>query len=348
MPAPPGFALFLAQLAQATGDGRYRRTAEAALDTLRRELPTAGERIPYIGSFNGWGSTIYTLAYLGRLWNSSTLLDEAQAWSGHLAGRIAADRCFDVMGGAAGAIAALLELDRQRPDPALRSLAQRCGDHLIDHATTLGDGVGWQLNAETPPLAGFSHGAAGIAWALARLGRRSGDERYLATAQAALRYENSLFAAGNWRDLRGGSPEQGHKWAWCHGAPGVGLGRAAMLPYLDTPAIRADLAAALESTRRHGFGGNHSLCHGDLGNLELFMTAAQVLGDRDLQAESERLAAGIVASIDRHGALCGTPQGAETLGLMTGLAGIGYMLLRVANPEAVPAVLTLATPGSPG
>jgi lantibiotic modifying enzyme len=118
-----------------------------------------------------------------------------------------------------------------------------------------------------------------------------------------------------------------------------------MLPYLDTPTVRADLAAALDSTRQHGFGGNHSLCHGDLGNLELFLTAAQVLDDSELRAESARLAAGVVSSIEQHGWLCGTPQGAETLGLMTGLAGIGYMLLRIANPETVPAVLTLATPG---
>ena len=82
-----------------------------------------------------------------------------------------------------------------------------------------------------------------------------------------------------------------------------------------------------------------------LGNLELFLSAAQALDDRELRVESAQLAAGVVASIEQHGWLCGTPQGAETLGLMTGLAGIGYMLLRVANPEEVPAVLTLATPG---
>jgi lantibiotic modifying enzyme len=38
------------------------------------------------------------------------------------------------------------------------------------------------------------------------------------------------------------------------------------------------------------------------------------------------------------------PRGAEPPGLMIGLAGVGYGLLRLAAPERVPAVLLLAGP----
>ncbi|NJL57749.1 hypothetical protein HC928_23425 [bacterium] len=41
---------------------------------------------------------------------------------------------------------------------------------------------------------------------------------------------------------------------------------------------------------------------------------------------------------------CGTPTGVETPGLMMGLAGIGYQLLRLANPQSVPSILTLEVP----
>jgi lantibiotic modifying enzyme len=34
----------------------------------------------------------------------------------------------------------------------------------------------------------------------------------------------------------------------------------------------------------------------------------------------------------------------KTFDLMTGLAGIGYQLLRIANPDLVPSVLTLQKP----
>jgi class II lanthipeptide synthase len=57
-----------------------------------------------------------------------------------------------------------------------------------------------------------------------------------------------------------------------------------------------------------------------------------------------RLAAIILESIDRDGWRCANPLGVESPGLMTGLAGIGYELLRVAEPKRVPSVLLLEPP----
>ncbi|NUO58509.1 MAG: hypothetical protein HOV78_17720, partial [Hamadaea sp.] len=42
------------------------------------------------------------------------------------------------------------------------------------------------------------------------------------------------------------------------------------------------------------------------------------------------------------GPQCGTPGNAATPGLLTGLAGIGHGLLRLAAPDAVAPVLLLA------
>ena len=132
--------------------------------------------------------------------------------------------------------------------------------------------------------------------------------------------------------------------AWCHGAPGIGLARLLSLPYLDDATIRAEIATALETTRAHGFGGNHSLCHGDLGNLDLLLQAGEALGDDGWVEAAGRKAAQVLASIESNGWLCGIALGAESPGLMTGLAGIGYQLLRLAEPARVPSVLTLAPP----
>ena len=90
------------------------------------------------------------------------------------------------------------------------------------------------------PLAGFSHGVAGIAYALLELAVATGDERYRTAALAALDYERALFDAvhQNWPDLRETqtlktetNSAQGSVFvtAWCHGAPGIGLSRLAML-----------------------------------------------------------------------------------------------------------------------
>lgn len=131
---------------------------------------------------------------------------------------------------------------------------------------------------------------------------------------------------------------------WCHGAPGIGLARLCCLPHLDDAEIRSEINTALKTTLTHGFGFNHSLCHGDLGNLELLLQASQTLDDPQWKTQVDRLAAIILESIDKHGWLCGVPLGVETPSLMTGLAGIGYGLLRLAEPTRVPSILVLAPP----
>jgi lantibiotic modifying enzyme len=127
--------------------------------------------------------------------------------------------------------------------------------------------------------------------------------------------------------------------AWCHGAAGIGLARAAGLPYLDDGLVRQEVETAAKTTYRDGFGRNHSLCHGDLGNLETLLSA----GEEWTQAHN-RLSGAILEGIRQRGPLCGVPFGLETPGLMNGLAGIGYGLLRLAAPDQVPSVLLLQPP----
>src|SRR5262249_19789723 len=125
---------------------------------------------------------------------------------------------------------------------------------------------------------------------------------------------------------------------------GIGLARLQALRHRDDDATRAEIAAALRTTVAQGFGDNHSLCHGDLGNLELLHQAGETLQDPRWRTEAEHRTTLILENIERQGWRCGTPTRVESPGLMTGLAGIGYGLLRQAEPERVPSVLVLAGP----
>jgi lantibiotic modifying enzyme len=116
------------------------------------------------------------------------------------------------------------------------------------------------------------------------------------------------------------------------------------LRHLDQAELRAEIAVAIKTTQALGFGGNQSLCHGDLGNLELLLQASQTFEDAALHEQTYRIAACILDRIETHGWRCGVPLGVETPGLMVGLAGIGYGLLRLAEPQHIPAVLVLAPP----
>ncbi len=93
-----------------------------------------------------------------------------------------------------------------------------------------------------------------------------------------------------------------------------------------------------------GFGRNHCLCHGDLGNLDFVSQAACLDPSDELRARIDSLTRAVLASLDRDGWRCGTVAGIEAPGLMNGLAGIGYGLLRLAEPDRVPSVLAMEGP----
>src|SRR5437870_1613255 len=113
--------------------------------------------------------------------------------------------------------------------------------------------------------------------------RRPARSVFGPAALGGIAYERSLFSAeaGNWPDLRVADTDlrqaPGEKLpfpvAWCHGAPGIGLARLLCRRLLDDPLLDAEIETALRTTMASGFGYNHSLCHGDLGNLELLVEA---------------------------------------------------------------------------
>jgi type 2 lantibiotic biosynthesis protein LanM len=346
-----GLALFLAHLARLAGEPAYERLARLALDTVRLRLRADPEAVVHAGAFNGWGGLVYAFTHLGVLWRDAAMLDEAERLALQGTAGIESDRSFDVIAGTAGAVASILALHRHRPSPALLDAARRCGDHLLATASVDERGHGWKPSGDRdePPLTGFSHGTAGIGWALAWLGRESGEERFRAAAEGALRYERSWFSAAhdNWPDLRRHRQrpdEVEFLHSWCHGAPGIGLGRLGLLAFLDDPHLIPEIRAAVRSTLAQGFGGSQSLCHGDLGNLELVREAGRLLGDPGLISEADRLAVRILTRIEAGDLRCGARPKTESLGLMVGIAGIGYGLLRAVWPSRVPSVLLLETP----
>jgi type 2 lantibiotic biosynthesis protein LanM len=349
-----GIALFFGYLGTLQDDERFkrlaRRTAASVATTWRVE--SGGPRS--IGAFSGLGGLIYVFTHLAQLLGDEELLTAAQEMVRELPVLIPRDSEFDIIGGAAGCIAGLLSLWQCAPADEVVAQAVACGEHLVATATGYPNGCGW-VRPEMGPiaLAGFAHGAAGIAWALDKVAVATGIDVFANCARSAIEYERTLFSetVENWRDVRDsrsspGGREASAKFttAWCHGAPGIGLARLAMLRRAPDPALHRELEAAVRSTRRDGFGLNHSLCHGDLGNLELLMHVAELPEFVDIAEPFAKATAGIVEDIDRNGPRCGIPLQVESPGLMTGLAGIGLGLLRIAAGDRVPCVPMLDPP----
>ena len=355
-----GIALFLAELSSATGDSEARRTALGAISQAlsRVEALPAPKRV---GLYTGAIGVAFAAARIGSILAEEELLEQAEKLLRILA-HDEQEWPFDLLSGAAGAIAAL---------GILRDLLNVNGKVLIDFAVRLGDnllkaanksevGFSWKSSASSKQrnLTGFSHGTAGVAYALLELFHTTGEERYRYGAQKAFEYERHWFDhnAGNWPDFReelgqgrGNDAPLSFASVWCHGAPGIALSRLRAFQLLGDETCRAEAITALETTREtirswlHSGNANYSLCHGLAGNAETLLYGCEVLGghvvdDRKLVAEIAD--AGIERYAKRGDSWpCGV-GGEETPSLMLGLAGIGHFYLRLHTPK-IPSILIL-------
>jgi hypothetical protein len=148
-----------------------------------------------------------------------------------------------------------------------------CGRRLLRTRSAASSSYRAWATLDGKLLTGFSHGAAGIAYALLRLYAASGEEDFREAAREAIAYEDSVFVpeAGNWPDLR--QEEPSCMTSWCHGAPGIGLARLGGLAALATDQIQQDIAVAMRTTQQFGLRGVESLCCGALGRSDVLLSA---------------------------------------------------------------------------
>lgn len=373
----PGVALFLARVAALTGDRVIRQTALGAVAPLEASS-ARGEAAPWarLGFFSGRVGQAWALDHIGDWLGLDRLRERALQLAQETAQVAITRHELDVVTGAAGAIPALLALAERHADHdvrrTLRDHARGLGRQLLSFGAPDAEGrLRWDTMgiAGQPPLTGQSHGASGIATALLELWALERDEperaRWLSAAHDALSYERELFvpAERNWPDLRRPGPGQTLSspsspppcgTVWCHGAPGIGLGRLRCLELLqqcgsepvEAARVRAELEQALATTLElleapQRFGGSWCQCHGFAGNAELPLQVAERSSQPALLAAARRVALLGLERYYRRGEPwpCGVPFAGQTPGLMLGLSGIGWFYLRVADPTGTPPVL---------
>lgn len=344
-----GIALFLAAAAKISHKNKFRELARAALKPLRqtlsdREKGLALARQIGIGGAVGLGSILYALTRTGQLLEDQEIAETACQAAGLIRPEaIQADQALDLFSGAAGAILGLLAVHETGGCREALEKALSCGRHLLENRVISDkSGYAWPtLNGKL--LTGFSHGAAGIAYALLRLFQVTGSGIFQDAAAGAVLYENSCFSpeAGNWYDFRS-EKSLPFMTSWCHGAPGIGLARLGGLPWLDNPEIRDNIDIALDTTAKFGLKRLDHLCCGNLGRAEIMTVGARQLSRPELSAAAAELTARVIARAEQSGGYFLNPGISESVcmpGLFQGTSGIGYFLLRSACPDLLPCVL---------
>ena len=349
-----GVALFLAALCQVSGESRLGNLALQTLQSLRRQIQTLDPesqqrtaRLTGIGGATGLGSMIYTFVKVSQFLGDKSLLQVAQALSAWMTPQlIAADKHLDIISGAAGAMLGLLSLHKVTGAAMVLEKAIACGQQLLTRQISHeGAPKAWQTFGETP-LTGFSHGAAGISYALLRLYAVTQDRSYLEAALKGIEYERSVFSEShaNWPDFRKmeqtGQPS--FLTQWCHGATGIGLARLGSVGILKTPEIEREIEIALQTTQRYALQAIDHLCCGNLGRTEVLLVGAQRCSRPDWYQVAFQNATSVVARAKCTGAyqlFPNLPNSVFNPGFFQGTAGIGYQLLRLAQPEQLPSVL---------
>lgn len=354
-----GLTLLLGAYLRETAAGRadaidgLDRLFAAALHTLhlaeakRERLGDDGLKIRPLspGAYVGLGSQIWTYLVLTD-WglDGGDGLERARKLAEQIPAASAVDYVHDVLSGSAGAIAPLLALAGKTGDESCVRMASQLGDLLHERATRRngeGNGQAYWYRSDSPEgMGGFAHGATGIGWALTLLARATGSGRYEQLAQEAFAFEDALFdeEEQNWRDLR---MLEGSKTAanWCHGSVGIGLAHLSLDPTLTHASTRKYLHRAAAATWRLGMGQNHCLCHGDLGAWEL-LDRAIAAGEAPKELTAPYLLDLILTSLEQDGPSCGMGRNAFAPGLLPGVGGVAYQLLRAHPEHDLPSILT--------
>jgi type 2 lantibiotic biosynthesis protein LanM len=342
----PGIALFLAALDRIVPGEGYADLSLGALQTIRELF--RGKKAQFymsmmgIGAMSGIGSICWSLLRVGELLRNQDLIEDAVRIGTMISqDRIASDRYLDVIGGSAGTVLSLLALYSRLPDSALLKVAEQCGDHLLKQSVLIAPGGRAWRTIGGEMLTGFAHGTSGYAYALFRLYEATEKEEYRNSALQAFAYEKSLFSPErrNWPDLRKDIPgEPGTKFmiGWCHGAPGITLARIASLAQVDSIEIREEIEVGLDTTLKAKIVTQDDLCCGNFSRIEALLLASQYLNRPDLHRAALDRASIVAQYASEERAFCLHPSNRDGIvnpGLMKGISGIGYSLLRLADPE---------------
>jgi lantibiotic biosynthesis protein len=354
-----GIAWFLAHLAAVTGVERTRLTAIGAILHAFYRMEKEAADAPF-GIFTGWIGISMVAAWAGVLLKAPELFERAILSVQKRAASLDCHQEFDIISGRAGAVAGLLVLSKILDFPALLDTAIRLGDELLKLSDRSTAGWSWKGPAkfQYKNLVGFSHGTAGIAYALMELFDTTGVAKYRDAAEKAFAYERHWFDARslNWPDFRkepdesaAGKRNPTFCVMWCHGAPGIALSRIRAYEISRDETYKTEAEYALQTTREHLARGissglsNYCLCHGLAGNAEVLAHASRIstrqsLVDQELVYKVAR--SGTVNYGENEQSWPGGNPSGHTPGLMLGLAGTGYFYLRLYEPR-LPSILLL-------
>lgn len=338
-------AVFFKRLCSLTHEKKYKEISNILDETLFRYTDMLLENPEYyqnnsVGAFFGEASILYTYEVFYSIDRQKKYMEYAKKHYSIILDLVKEDKDYDFLLGSCGAIQIILNLYELSRDRRYLEKSIYIASNLVKAAAYENEKIIYWISSQAAnALAGLSHGQSGFALVFARLGKLSGDSYYFSIMDKIVNYENQMYSekAKNWADKRiinGQSNEEKgiNPVAWCHGATGILLSRISMYRYVENEESKKkmmiDIDRAVKSTLGFGYRNNYCLCHGDFGNLEILRDYAIQFHDMKIKQLCDNLLEAMLGQIMKKEWHCGLPNEYENPSFMTGLAGIGYSLMR--------------------
>ena len=342
-----GIAIFLARLYAATGERLLRLTAVGAIRQALSRLDDVppGQRLTF---YSGLIGIAYALLELARACSVEKFNDLALFILEEISND---DLEHESLGLDSGTIPALLKIYRDHPKEFLLQTAVRLGECLIN--------VEREGNYDSEQSSSIFNGTTNLPQALLELFHATGQEKFKHAAEEwFLSDQKSSVAVANDHDVASENSRSKRKLATTNdsaqrinGSVAGSFTRLRAFEILHDEVYLVETGSALlditenlaRSLTEHDM--NFSLGRGLAGQADVLIEA-----DRILQVVNYRVAAETIGAwgIDqyRNDNLpwpCDSPGSVETPGLITGLAGIGYLYLRLHNPLQEPSLLMFSS-----
>ena len=323
-------------------------------DDLVTSLPASGQQGDP-GLYTGVAGIAFTLAETARASGEQRHRDAARRateWVMRTMDPAGAGNVWqnssDIISGAAG-VALYLLYARSALRTDSTDVARRLAQYLVTIGQPANGGLKWAISPRVPTLyPNFSHGAAGVSYALATVHDVVRERSLLDAALAGATYLDAVTNRSAGCKVFHHEPdgEQLFYLSWCHGPAGTARlhRRLALLTgerrWHDAVACGAQstLAMGAPEQRSPGYWNNISQCCGSAGVGEFFLALHTLDRSAGHLAVAERAAADIVArGSEANGGLCWVQaehrvrpeQLIAQTGLMQGAAGVGLFMLRL-------------------
>nr|WP_276902202.1 lanthionine synthetase LanC family protein [Pedobacter kyonggii] len=342
-----GIVLFFLKLYQFDGDADHLRIVNKAMYRILNADAVLNPKS--FALYTGLGGVIYTCLKVFEATGNGFYKKKALELTLKNQRQLTTDLLkTDLLSGYSGNLLMLTLLYNHTANVNVLKIVNFLIDRLITEARISEQGLKWDYSSSKKAydsMTGFSHGASGIAWVLMQVGRYFNAAGLIYLAEEALKYEMQYFytPAKNWLDLRLGphrlNKPDVHEWnlqtflpemsdvnAWAHGAAGIGMSRQIALDLTKEKQYDEDCKNALER------------CLNDLEKLDRndFTLVSGYCGMIpflfNCETESQ-----IVVILDKARKLHQKTRsfntyvscGVDDYGLLSGKAGIGYIILAI-------------------